>query len=97
MVYQHNKTYNTSGTATKWGSGNTVDGAQALLLGAQAAGLSLLGELFWRESDTSDYGNKASAAVGRKLGMLKPQFISQYDSDTRQDFSVMAVKTAAAE
>lgn len=98
VIHSHNKVFNTLGlaSASKWGSGGTVDGAQAMLLGAQAAGLATLGSMFWRESDKTDYNNRPGVGVGRKIGMLKPQFKSIYDSSTRQDFGTIAVKTAAA-
>jgi len=97
VLYSHNKVFNTSGTATKWGAGNLIEGAQAIVMGAQAGGIAMLGNMFWRESDRSDYGNKQSVGVGRKIGMLKPQFDSIYDSNTKQDFGTIAVKTSAAE
>lgn len=98
VIHSHNKVFNTLGlsSGSKWGSGSTVDGAQAMLLGAQAGGLATLGNMFWRESDNTDYQNRPGIGVGRKIGMLKPQFKSVYDSNTRQDFGVIAVKTAAA-
>ncbi len=98
VLYAHAKVYNTFGlsSGSKWGSGSTVDGAQAMLLGAQAGGLALLGNMFWRESDKTDYQNRQGVGVGRKIGMLKPQFKSIYDSNGREDFSTIAVKTAAA-
>jgi N4-gp56 family major capsid protein len=98
VIHSHNKVFNTSGlgASSKWGSGSTVDGAQALLLGAQAGGLATIGSMFWRESDKTDYNNRPGIGIGRKLGMLKPQFLSLYDSNTRQDFGTIAVKTAAA-
>lgn len=98
VLYQHNKVINTSGlaAASKWGAGGAVEGAQALLLGAQAGGVAMLGGMFWRESDNTDYGNKAGIGVGRKVGMLKPQFKSVDDGNTKQDFGMLSVKTAAA-
>lgn len=98
VIYQHNKVFNTSGLAggTKWGAGGAVDGAQAMLLGAQAGGVAMLGSVFWRESDNTDYGNKKGIGVGRKIGLLKPRFKSVYDANTSQDFGTLAVKTAAA-
>lgn len=97
-IHSHNKVFNTFGlaSASKWGSGGLVDGAQAMLLGAQAGGIALLGNPFWRESDKTDYGNRPGIGVGRKVGMLKPAFKSIFDSNTRQDFGTIAVKTAAA-
>lgn len=96
VLYSHQKVFNTFGTSTKWGSGNLVEGAQAMLLGAQAGGIATLGSMFWRESDKTDYNNRPGVGVGRKIGMLKPQFKSVFDSNTKQDFGTIAVKTAAA-
>lgn len=98
VIYSHNKVFNTSGltSSNKWGSGGTVDGAQAMLLGAQAGGIATLGSMFWRESDKTDYNNRPGIGVGRKIGMLKPQFKSVFDSNAREDFGTIAVKTAAA-
>lgn len=98
VLYSHNKVFNTLGlsSGSKWGSGSTVDGAQAMLLGAQAGGIATIGQVFWRESDKTDYNNRPGIGVGRKIGMLKPQFKSVYDSNSREDFGTIAVKTAAA-
>lgn len=98
ILYCHNKVFNTSGLAggSKWGAGGNVEGAQAMYLGAQAGGIATIGDVFWRESTLTDYGNRPGIGVGRKIGMLKPQFNSIYDSMTRQDFGTIAVKTAAA-
>ncbi|MGE0751857.1 MAG: N4-gp56 family major capsid protein [Variibacter sp.] len=97
-IHSHPKVFNTLGLAgaTKWGSGNTVDGAQGLLLGAQAGGIATLGNMFFEESEITDYGNRPGTSVGRKIGMLKPQFKSVHDAGTRQDFGVISLKTAAA-
>jgi len=98
VLHSHQKVFNTLGLSgsTRWGSGSLTDGAQAMLLGAQAAGLATLGNMFWRESDQTDYQNRPGIGVGRKIGMLKPQFKSVFDSSTKQDFGTIAVKTAAA-
>lgn len=98
VIHCHNKVFNTKGltSGNKWGSGGTVDGAQAMLLGAQAGGIATIGSMFWRESDKTDYNNRPGIGVGRKIGMLKPQFKSVFDSSTVQDFGTIAVKTAAA-
>lgn len=97
ILYSHNKVFNTTGLASgsKWGAGGLVDGAQAIMLGAQAGGIAMVGSMFWRESSSNDYGNRPGTATGRKIGMLKPQFKSIYDDNTRQDFGTIAVKTAA--
>jgi N4-gp56 family major capsid protein len=95
-IHSHNKVFNTLGVSTKWGAGYTVEGAQAMLLGAQAGGIATLGSMFWRESDQTDYQNRPGIGVGRKIGMLKPQFKSLTDASSKQDFGTIAVKTAAA-
>lgn len=109
VIHYHPKVVNTSGLTpgSKWGSGGTIDGAQGLLLGAQAGGIATLGSMFWREAVLTDYGNRPGIGVGRKIGMLKPQFLSIYDPSsgalgptpggaTRQDFGVISLYTAAA-
>lgn len=98
VIYSHNKTFNTLGlnSGSRWGAGGTIHGAQALLLGAQAGGLAQIGNMFMRESDNTDYGNRPGLAAGRKIGMLKPQFKSIPDSLSKEDFGVISVKTAAA-
>lgn len=97
MLFESNKTYNTFGLASgsKYGAAGTVDGAQALLLGAQAIGFARIGEAAWEESDNTDYGNKQGVAYGRIIGFVKPQFKSTVDAST-QDFSVISIYTAAA-
>lgn len=98
VLYDHNKVFNTFGlsSGSKWGSGGTVDGAQAQLLGAGSLGYAQLENPFWREAEITDYGNRPGIGVGRKIGMLKPQFKSIYDSNAREDFGTIAIKTAAA-
>lgn len=98
IIHTHNKVFNTTGLASgsKWGAGGLVDGAQAIMMGAQAGGIALLGNMFWREADVNDYNNRPGVGIGRKFGMLKPAYKSIYDDDTRQDFGTIALKTAAA-
>lgn len=97
ILYSHNKVFNTLGLASgsKWGAASTVDGAQALMFGAQAGGIAFIGSTFWRESDKTDYQNRKGYGVGRKVGMLKPQYKSPVDALTLEDFGVISVKTAA--
>ncbi|WOF74141.1 N4-gp56 family major capsid protein [Parvibaculaceae bacterium PLY_AMNH_Bact1] len=98
VIHAHNKVFNTSGLASgsKWGAGGAIDGAQAMLLGAQAGGIATIGDMGFNESDNTDYGNRPGIAAGRKVGFLKPQFKSTYDDNAREDFGTIAVKTAAA-
>jgi len=98
ILYEHNFVYSTLGAASgsKYGSSGTVDGAQALLLGAQAVGFARIGDAMWEESDNTDYGNKQGIGYGRIVGMKKPVFQSRYDSDASEDFGVLSYYTAAA-
>lgn len=98
ILYEHNKTFNTlgAGSGSKYGAAGTVDGAQSLLLGAQALGLATIGNVDYEESDNTDYKNRPGMAVGRLLGMVKPVFKSIEDSNTSQDFGVISLYTAAA-
>lgn len=100
VIYDHQKVFNTLGLASgsKWGSGSTIDGAQGMLLGAQALGFAQLASKGpgYEESDNTDYGNRPAIAVGRILGLLKPVYKSRYDSNTAEDYGVVHIKTAAA-
>lgn len=95
ILFESNKVYTTLGATTKWGAGSNVDGAQALLLGAQALGFARIGEAAWEESDNTDYGNKQGIAYGRIIGFLKPVFTSTLDG-TDEDFSIISIYSAAA-
>lgn len=97
VIYDHQKVYNTLGLASgsRWGSGGTIHGSQALLLGAQAMGLATIGDVGYEESTQTDYNNRPGTAVGRIIGLLKPQYQSIFDGRTKQDFGVMSLFTAA--
>lgn len=100
VLYEHQKVFNTLGLASgsRWGAGSTIHGAQAMLMGAQALGYAQLddGSPGWSESDNTDYGNRPAIGVGRIIGMLKPQFKSRYDAQSREDYGLVAIKTAAS-
>jgi N4-gp56 family major capsid protein len=104
LIYEHNKVPNTHGLISgtnKWGSGNTVEGSQAFFIGAQALGFSKIGGAQYNESDNKDYNNRPALAIGRMMGMLKPQFVSLTDVTagvpTKQDFGVISFYHAAAQ
>lgn len=99
VIYDHQKVFNTLGMAasSKWGSGGTVDGAQAILMGAQAMGCAMLGNVDYAESDNTDYKNRPAIGIGRICGLLKPQYKSRYDANAVEDYGTVAIKTAAAE
>jgi N4-gp56 family major capsid protein len=100
VIYDHQKVYNTLGLASgsRWGSGSTIHGAQGMLLGAQALGYASLddGSPGMDESDNTDYGNRPALGIHRIIGMLKPQFKSKFDSNSREDYGIVTIKTAAA-
>jgi N4-gp56 family major capsid protein len=98
IIHEHNKVFNTLGLASgsKWGSGDTVDGAQAMLLGSQALGYATIRDAHFEESDNTDYKNRPAMGYGRMMGMLKPQYRSRADGNTTEDFGMVTLKTAAA-
>lgn len=99
MLYEHNKVFNTLGlaSASKWGSGGTVDGAQASVIGSQALGFARIGEPTFEESTLTDYGNREGIGYGRMIGLLKPVFRTPPTEGTgSEDYGVIALKTAAA-
>jgi N4-gp56 family major capsid protein len=98
-LFEHPKCFNTTGLAggSKWGAGGAIEGAQAMLLGAQALGFARIGDPNWAESDNKDYEARQGIGYGRIIGLLKPQFDSSYDNNTVQDFSLLQLKTAAAQ
>ncbi|CAB4144136.1 hypothetical protein UFOVP469_14 [uncultured Caudovirales phage] len=97
IIHEHNRVPTTLGLASssKWGSGGTVDGGQALLLGAQALGYANLGDPNYEEAEVNDYGNAPGIGVDMMMGMLKPQFVAPVEG-TKQDFGVLSIYTAAA-
>ena len=100
VLYDHQKVYNTLGlgSGSRWGSGGTVHGAQAMLLGAQALGFAQLTDNTpgFNESDNTDYGNRPAIGIKRIIGMLKPQYKSKYDNQAREDYGMVTIKTAAS-
>ena len=98
ILYEHRKVINTSGlgATSKWGAASTVEGAQAILMGACALGFTTLGGGEWIEGDQNDYGRKPAVGYQQMLGILKPQFKPKASSSSREDYGTIAVKTAAA-
>lgn len=99
VLYDHAKIFNTLGlaSASKWGAGGLVDGAQAQLLGAQAVGYASLMNrgAGWTESKNDDHGNRPAIGIGMVCGFKKPVFMSKYDANADEDFGTVALKTAA--
>jgi hypothetical protein len=92
-IHEFRHVFNTTGTATKWGAGNLVEGQQALFCGAQALGMADIGMPVWNEKGF-DYENSQGISVAKIFGLLKPRFTSQYDGNTVQDFGVISCYTA---
>jgi N4-gp56 family major capsid protein len=89
VIHEHRLVYTTKGTATKWGSGNAINGTRSLLCGAQALGIADLGAPDWVEK-LFDYDSRAGINTDKMIGMLKPKFYSIYDGST-EDFGVLAL------
>ena len=91
-ILEYRNVYNTRGAAagSKWGGGS-VDGQRVLLCGAQALAFADIGDADWSEKDF-DYGNRQGIAIGKILGMLKPQLFSTYNQ-SKQDFGVVCIDT----
>lgn len=99
ILYEHRKVINTTGLTSgvdKWGSASTVEGAQATLFGAGGMGFTNLGGGEWAEADQTDYNRKPGIGYSQMLGLLKPQYKPTGSSASREDYGVVAVKTAAA-
>lgn len=87
-VHEFRHVYNTSGTATKWGAGNAIDGCRGLFCGAQALAFADIGDAYWVE-EGKDYENRQGISIGKIFGFLKPKFYNIYDEST-EDFGVVA-------
>lgn len=92
ISYRH--VYNTTGAASgsKWGAAGDVDGARALLCGAQAMAVADIGVPLWVEKDF-DYDNSPGVSIAKLFGLKKPVWRSQI-TGTMEDFSVICVDTA---
>lgn len=92
FICEYRHVYNTTGTATKWGAGNLVEGQRVILAGAQALGIADIGAPRWVEKEF-DYNNQPGIAVGKICGFKKPVFRSQV-TGTDEDFGVIVCDTA---
>lgn len=95
ILYDHRKVINTTGLVAKWGTGNDVEGAQGVLMGAGALGFTTLGGGEWLEGDINDYGRKPAVGYQQMLGILKPKFKPKASSATQEDYGAIVVRTAA--
>ena len=93
-IVSYRNVFNTRGapSGSKWGAGGTVNGARALLVGAQALAMADIGVARWVEKDF-DYDNSPGVSIAKLIGFKKPQWRSAY-TGTVEDFSVVALDTA---
>lgn len=92
-IVSYRNVFNTRGapSGSKWGDG-TVNGARALLVGAQALAMADIGVPKWVEKDF-DYDNSPGVSIAKLIGFKKPVWRSAY-TGTSEDFSVVAVDTS---
>lgn len=95
IIHTNNKVFTTLGadSGSKWGAGSAVNGTRSLLMGAQALGFADITSGMEWEEEPDDYNNRYGIAISNFYGMLKPQFQSAFDSDTVQDFGLLAVNS----
>ena len=93
-VVSYRNVFNTTGApaGSKWGAAGDVNGARALLVGAQALAIADIGVPKWVEKDF-DYDNSPGISVAKLIGFKKPVWRSAY-TGTMEDFSVVAIDTA---
>lgn len=93
VIHEHRLTYNTKGitSGSKWGSGGTIDGARALVCGAQSLAMADLGNPEWTEK-LFEYDSIAGINVDKMFGLKKPKFHSLADNST-EDFGVVTCDT----
>ena len=92
LIHEFRHVFNTSGSTTKWGSGNAIEGGRALFCGAQALAIADIG-LPEMVEDTFDYDNQSGISVGKIFGLRKPKFNTDVSS-TVEDFGVICLNTA---
>lgn len=90
--FEHVPNTRLAASGSKWGGG-AVDGCQILFAGAQAVGMADIGNPEWDE-EGFDYGNSQGIAIGKILGLLKPQFRTQYSGGTVEDHGVLSIYCA---
>lgn len=95
-IVEYRHVFNTTGAAAgqKWGASGNVNGARALLMGAQALAVADIGTPKWVEKDF-DYDNSPGVSLAKLFGIKKPVWRSAI-SGTMEDFSIIAIDTATA-
>lgn len=95
IIHTNNKVFNTLGAASgsKWGAGGTVNGTRSLLMGAQALAFADIDDKMEWDEDTRDLNNRYVVGITNFYGILKPAFVSAFDSNTSQDFGTIALNS----
>jgi N4-gp56 family major capsid protein len=91
--FRHVPNTRLAASGSKFGSAGTVDGCQILFCGAQALGMADLGNPEWVEKEF-DYDNQPGISIGKIMGLLKPQFATQYSGGTVEDHGVISAYVA---
>lgn len=84
-------------SGSKYGGSGTVDGSQALLLGAQSVGYAEVTQPKFESADDTDYKDKQGFSFGAIYGLKKMAFKDRNNNDTRQDYGVISVYHAVAQ
>lgn len=94
VFHEHRLVFHTKGAASgsKWGSGGTVDGSRALIVGRQALGMVDLGAPSWVEKKFQ-YNSQVGINVDKMFGLIKPQFYNVH-TGRKEDFGVLALDHA---
>lgn len=83
-----------AGAGNMFGAAGAVNGARAVLCGAQALAMADISLPYWDEM-MFDYNNRPGISVGKMIGFKKPQFTSNYaDTANQVDFAVMTLDHA---
>lgn len=96
VIHEYRLMFTTLGAAggSKFGSAGAVEGARALLCGAQALAMADISLPYWDE-ELKDYKNRPGISVGKMVGFKKPQFKSIYaQTANKVDFGVMTLDHA---
>ena len=101
IIHTNNRVYTTTGRVSgtsaavgKWGAGWDVEGTRSLLLGRQALAFGdIWSAAKWYEGKR-DHDAKNVISLAMYTGILKPKFISRFDSNAVEDFGVIALDLA---
>lgn len=98
IIHTNNKVFTTMGAASgsKWGAASAINGTRSLLMGCQALAFADITDNMSWDEDTDDFNNRYGIAISNFYGLRKPVYKSRFDSNTDQDFGILAVNTYIA-